>query len=80
MTDFREVAAKVYHPPRGTPWMALFPPEKCVPPRVDGPITPEPYRVGKTTVIGFFVGQIMKATKGQASPGMMNDLLKAKLG
>ena len=40
----------------------------------------EQYRAGKTTVIGFFVGQIMKATKGQASPGVVNDLLKAKLG
>jgi aspartyl-tRNA(Asn)/glutamyl-tRNA(Gln) amidotransferase subunit B len=40
----------------------------------------EQYRGGKTTVIGFFVGQIMKATKGQASPGIVNDLLKQKLG
>jgi aspartyl-tRNA(Asn)/glutamyl-tRNA(Gln) amidotransferase subunit B len=40
----------------------------------------EQYRGGKTTVIGFLVGQIMKATKGQANPGVVNDLLKAKLG
>ena len=40
----------------------------------------EQYKSGKTTVIGFLVGQIMKATKGQANPGVVNDLLKAKLG
>ncbi len=38
------------------------------------------YRAGKTTVIGFLVGQIMKASKGQASPGAVNELLKSKLG
>ncbi|MBY0505412.1 MAG: Asp-tRNA(Asn)/Glu-tRNA(Gln) amidotransferase subunit GatB [Bryobacteraceae bacterium] len=40
----------------------------------------EQYKGGKTTVIGFLVGQIMKATKGQANPGVVNDLLKSKLG
>ncbi len=40
----------------------------------------EQYRAGKTTVIGFFVGQIMKASKGQASPALVNELLKKKLG
>ena len=40
----------------------------------------EQYRAGKTTVVGFLVGQIMKATKGQANPAMVNDLLKQKLG
>jgi len=40
----------------------------------------EQYKGGKTTVIGFLVGQIMKQTKGQANPGVVNDLLKAKLG
>ncbi|PYP91013.1 MAG: Asp-tRNA(Asn)/Glu-tRNA(Gln) amidotransferase GatCAB subunit B [Candidatus Angelobacter sp. Gp1-AA117] len=39
----------------------------------------EQYRGGKTTVIGFFVGQVMKASKGQASPGLVNELLKKKL-
>jgi len=39
----------------------------------------ERYRGGKTTVIGFFVGQVMKASKGQASPGLVNELLKKKL-
>lgn len=39
----------------------------------------EQYRAGKTTVIGFFVGQVMKASKGQASPALVNELLKKKL-
>ena len=37
------------------------------------------YKSGKTTVIGFLVGQIMKASKGQANPATVNDLLKQKL-
>jgi aspartyl-tRNA(Asn)/glutamyl-tRNA(Gln) amidotransferase subunit B len=37
------------------------------------------YRGGKITLIGWFVGQVMKATKGKANPGMVNDLLKGKL-
>ncbi len=40
----------------------------------------EQYRSGKTTVMGFLVGQVMKATKGQANPGAVNEVLKAKLG
>jgi aspartyl-tRNA(Asn)/glutamyl-tRNA(Gln) amidotransferase subunit B len=40
----------------------------------------EQYRAGKTTIIGFFVGQVMKASKGQASPGAVNELLGKKLG
>jgi aspartyl-tRNA(Asn)/glutamyl-tRNA(Gln) amidotransferase subunit B len=39
----------------------------------------EEYRGGKEKVLGFFVGQIMKQTKGQANPGMVNKLLKEKL-
>ena len=39
----------------------------------------EQYRSGKDKVIGFFVGQVMKATKGQANPAMVNKLLKEKL-
>jgi len=40
----------------------------------------EQYRAGKKTVMGFFVGQIMKATQGQANPKLVNDLLSKKLG
>jgi aspartyl-tRNA(Asn)/glutamyl-tRNA(Gln) amidotransferase subunit B len=39
----------------------------------------EQYKSGKTTVIGFFVGQVMKASRGQANPAAVNDLLKSKL-
>ena len=39
----------------------------------------EQYKSGKTTVIGYFVGQVMKASKGQANPAAVNELLKAKL-
>ncbi len=39
----------------------------------------EQYKAGKKTVIGFFVGQVMKASKGQANPQMVNELLARKL-
>jgi len=37
------------------------------------------YRGGKEKVFGFFVGQVMKATKGKANPQLVNDLLKKML-
>ncbi len=40
----------------------------------------EQYRAGKTTMLGFFVGQVMKASKGQAKPELVNELVKKKLG
>ena len=40
----------------------------------------EEYRGGKDKLFGFFVGQTMKLSKGQANPAMVNELLKAKLG
>jgi len=39
----------------------------------------EQYRAGKTTMLGFFVGQVMKSSKGQASPQIVNELLATKL-
>jgi aspartyl-tRNA(Asn)/glutamyl-tRNA(Gln) amidotransferase subunit B len=39
----------------------------------------EQYKSGKTTVIGYLVGQVMKVSKGQANPEAVNDLLKTKL-
>jgi aspartyl-tRNA(Asn)/glutamyl-tRNA(Gln) amidotransferase subunit B len=39
----------------------------------------EQYKSGKTTVIGYFVGQVMKSSKGQANPAAVNELLKTKL-
>ena len=39
----------------------------------------EKVRAGQTNTIGFLVGQVMKKTRGQANPGMVNDLLRRKL-
>jgi aspartyl-tRNA(Asn)/glutamyl-tRNA(Gln) amidotransferase subunit B len=39
----------------------------------------EQYRAGKKTVVGFFVGQVMKVSKGQANPQIVNELLAKKL-
>jgi aspartyl-tRNA(Asn)/glutamyl-tRNA(Gln) amidotransferase subunit B len=39
----------------------------------------ESYRAGKETLFGFFVGQVMKASKGKANPKVVNERLKAKL-
>ena len=40
----------------------------------------ERYRAGKDKLFGFFVGEVMKATKGQANPAAVNRLLKERLG
>jgi aspartyl-tRNA(Asn)/glutamyl-tRNA(Gln) amidotransferase subunit B len=39
----------------------------------------EDYRNGKEKLFGFFVGEVMKQTKGKANPKLVNDLLKKKL-
>jgi len=39
----------------------------------------EQYRAGQTKVLGFLVGQVMKASGGKANPGQVNELLKRKL-
>src|SRR3984893_5428806 len=39
----------------------------------------EQYRAGKKTIIGFFVGQVMKASKGQANPQLVNEVLSKRL-
>ena len=39
----------------------------------------EQYRGGKKTVAAFFVGQVMRASKGQANPAMLNQLVTQKL-
>jgi aspartyl-tRNA(Asn)/glutamyl-tRNA(Gln) amidotransferase subunit B len=46
----------------------------------DNPKQVEQYRAGKTTVSQFFVGQVMKQSKGQANPQLVNELVKKKLG
>jgi aspartyl-tRNA(Asn)/glutamyl-tRNA(Gln) amidotransferase subunit B len=40
----------------------------------------EQLRAGKTALLGFFVGQVMKETKGSANPQMVNDVLRRVLG
>ncbi len=40
----------------------------------------EQYKGGKEKLLGFFVGQTMKASKGTANPGKVNELLKQRLG
>ena len=37
------------------------------------------YKAGKKTVAGFFVGQVMRASKGQANPALLNELVTKKL-
>jgi aspartyl-tRNA(Asn)/glutamyl-tRNA(Gln) amidotransferase subunit B len=46
---------------------------------VNNPKQVEEYKAGKEQLIGFFVGQVMKASKGKANPGQVNQLLKQKL-
>jgi aspartyl-tRNA(Asn)/glutamyl-tRNA(Gln) amidotransferase subunit B len=40
----------------------------------------ERYRAGEAKLMGFFVGQVMKETKGKANPKIVNELLRKKLG
>jgi len=40
----------------------------------------EQLRAGKTALLGFFVGQVMKETKGSANPQLVNDVLRRLLG
>ena len=37
------------------------------------------YKAGKTKLFGFFVGAVMKESKGQANPDIVNEILKRKL-
>jgi aspartyl-tRNA(Asn)/glutamyl-tRNA(Gln) amidotransferase subunit B len=45
----------------------------------NNPAQVEQYKGGKEQLLGFFVGQIMKASKGKANPGQVNQMLKKKL-
>jgi aspartyl-tRNA(Asn)/glutamyl-tRNA(Gln) amidotransferase subunit B len=40
----------------------------------------ERFKGGDMKLMGFFVGQVMKKTKGQANPGLVNEIIKRKLG
>ncbi len=54
--------------------------EKAVDEAIAGnPKEIERFKAGDEKLIGFFVGQVMKATKGKANPQMVNELLKKKL-
>jgi aspartyl-tRNA(Asn)/glutamyl-tRNA(Gln) amidotransferase subunit B len=44
------------------------------------PKSVEEYRAGKEKAFNALVGQVMKASKGKASPAQVNELLKKKLG
>ena len=44
------------------------------------PAEVEALKNGKTKLMGFFVGQVMRETKGQANPKLVNEILKRKLG
>ena len=39
----------------------------------------EAYKNGKTKLLGFFVGQVMKETKGKANPKLVNEIIKREL-
>jgi aspartyl-tRNA(Asn)/glutamyl-tRNA(Gln) amidotransferase subunit B len=45
----------------------------------ENPKQVDQYRGGKKTLVGFFVGQVMKASKGQANPALLNELVTKKL-
>jgi aspartyl-tRNA(Asn)/glutamyl-tRNA(Gln) amidotransferase subunit B len=45
----------------------------------DNPAEVERYKAGNEKLIGFFVGQIMKKTKGKANPKLANEILLKKL-
>ena len=45
----------------------------------DNPAAVSKYRAGKTGTLGFLVGQVMRATRGQANPRLVNELLKRAL-
>ncbi len=45
----------------------------------DNPENVEKYKMGKTKLLGFFIGEVMKATKGKANPGLLNQIVKKKL-
>src|ERR1035437_10045916 len=75
--DFPAVYAEEGRPQQSTDTSAL---EKIIDEILAAnPKQLEQYRAGKTTMLGFFVGQVMKASKGQASPQIVNELLAKKL-
>ncbi len=45
----------------------------------ENPKLVQDYRKGKEQLLGFFVGQVMKATRGKANPKLVNELLRESL-
>jgi aspartyl-tRNA(Asn)/glutamyl-tRNA(Gln) amidotransferase subunit B len=75
--DFPEVYDEEGRPQQSSDTSAL---EKIIDEVVTAnPKQLEQYRTGKKTMLGFFVGQVMKASKGQANPQLVNELLTKKL-
>jgi aspartyl-tRNA(Asn)/glutamyl-tRNA(Gln) amidotransferase subunit B len=76
--DFPEVYEEEGRPQQSSDTSAL---EKIIDEVVAAnPKQLEQYQAGKKTMLGFFVGQVMKASKGQANPQLANELLTRKLG
>ena len=46
---------------------------------IQNPDNVQKYKEGKTKLLGFFIGEVMKATKGKANPGLLNQIVKKKL-
>jgi aspartyl-tRNA(Asn)/glutamyl-tRNA(Gln) amidotransferase subunit B len=46
----------------------------------DNPAAVEGFKSGEEKVVGFLVGQVMKATQGKADPRLVNQMLREKLG
>ena len=46
---------------------------------LDNPKEVEQFRAGKEKLFGFFVGQVMRKTKGKANPQFVNEILRKKL-
>ena len=75
--DFPEIYEEQGRPQQSTDTSAL---EKIIDEIITvNPKQLEQYRAGKKTMLGFFVGQVMKASKGQANPQLVNELLMKKL-
>jgi aspartyl-tRNA(Asn)/glutamyl-tRNA(Gln) amidotransferase subunit B len=75
--DFPEVYEQEGRPQQSTDTSAL---EKIIDEILAAnPKQLEQYRAGKKTMLGFFVGQVMKASKGKANPQLVNELLTKKL-
>lgn len=75
--DFPEVYEEEGRPQQSSDTSAL---EKIIEELVAAnPKQAEQFRAGKTSIMGFFVGQVMRAAKGQANPQLVNELVKKRL-